>query len=266
LSSPPFAVNEGAKRKLTYADGSGTKFFETVVEVNGVDSIRLQLSEHPFPCEILYAHLSTERVDDDNCIFKVAAEYKLNDGIKPEAFEPGTLWLFQAIADGGAKVASKPETIRFALGQAWNPHRIMINHSDHKQSEWDSGKKMDVQGWKHYMDFWAFSTKQPGTIRIAVAQAWNPHRIMINHSDHKQSEWDSGKKMDVQGWAPFTEFWAYPTKQPGTIRIASGEAWNPHRLMINHSDHKQSEWDSGKKMDAQGWKHQMEFWVYPAKL
>ena len=103
MSSPPFAVNEGAKRKLTYADGSGTKFFETVVEVNGVDSIRLQLSEHPFPCEILYAHLSTERVDDDNCIFKVAAEYKLNDGIKPEAFEPGTLWLFQAIADGGAK-------------------------------------------------------------------------------------------------------------------------------------------------------------------
>jgi hypothetical protein len=116
------------------------------------------------------------------------------------------------------------------------------------------------------MDFWAFSTKQPGTIRIAVAQAWNPHCIMINHSDHKQSEWDSGKKMDAQGWAPFTEFWAYPTKQPGTIRIASGEAWNPHRLMINRSDHKQSEWDSGKKMDAQGWKHQMEFWVYPAKL
>ena len=72
---------------------------------------------------------------------------------------------------------------------------------------------MDVQGWKHYMDFWAFSTKQPGTIRIAVAQAWNPHRIMINHSDHKQSEWDSaGKKMDVQGWKHQMEFWVYPAK------------------------------------------------------
>ena len=101
MSSPPFAENEGAKRKLTYADGSTC--FETVVETNGVDSIRVQVTEHPFPCEILYAHMSTERVDDNNCIFKIAAEYKLNDGIKPEDFEPGTLWLFQAIADGGAK-------------------------------------------------------------------------------------------------------------------------------------------------------------------
>ena len=101
MSSPPFAENEGAKRKLTYDDGSTC--FETVVETNGVDSIRVQVTEHPFPCEIVYAHMSTERVDDNNCIFKVAAEYKLNDGIKPEEFEPGTLWLFQAIADGGAK-------------------------------------------------------------------------------------------------------------------------------------------------------------------
>ena len=66
MSSPPFAENEGAKRKLTYADGSTC--FETVVETNGVDSIRVQVTEHPFPCEILYAHMSTERVDDNNCI------------------------------------------------------------------------------------------------------------------------------------------------------------------------------------------------------
>lgn len=67
---------------MTFLDG--TFFFETVTRTNGFDSIWLKLTEHPYPCEILFAENSTERVDDNTSIFKVSVEYKLMDGVAPE--------------------------------------------------------------------------------------------------------------------------------------------------------------------------------------
>jgi len=161
--------------------------------------------------------------------------------------------------------------MRIAVGEAHDPHRLMFNHSRIKQDEWNQGKAMDVYGWTHKMEFWGFSAKQPGTIRIAVGEAGEehgPHRIMVNHSNSTQDEWDEGKSMNTAGWTHKMEFWAYPTKQPGTIRIAVGEAGEehgPHRIMVNHSNSTQDEWDEGKSMNTAGWTHKMEFWAYPTK-
>lgn len=70
---------------------------------------------------------------------------------------------------------------------------------------------MNYAGWKHYYEFYAFSTKQPGTVRFAVGQAQNPHRMMINHHNKVQAYWNNPKKlMNYAGWAHYYEFWAYP--------------------------------------------------------
>ena len=55
---------------------------------------------------------------------------------------------------------------------------------------------------------------------------------------------------------------------PETIRIAVGKAMNPQRIMIAqavNSNYTQSEWgpDSEKKMDINGFEHQMELWASP---
>lgn len=150
-------------------------------------------------------------------------------------------------------------------------HRMMICHamsSNYNPLEWgpDSKKKMNYNGWSHTMEFFAFAKKKPGTIRIAVARKNNPSRLMFNHSDFEQSIWDSGKKLDLKGWMHMYEFWAYPSKQPGTIRIAVGISKKPNtRILINHKNYNQKEWNSGKKMNVGGWKHHMEFWAYPNK-
>jgi len=153
--------------------------------------------------------------------------------------------------------------MRIVIGQAWDPHRIMINHDDYNQQRWDNGLRMDVAGWTHKMEFWVYPSKQ--TIRIAVGQAWEPHRIMINHDNCNQKRWDGGLKMNVAGWKHHMDFWAFSTQQPGTMRIVIGQAWDPHRIMINHDDYNQDRWDGGLRMDVAGWTHKMEFWVYPFK-
>jgi len=155
-------------------------------------------------------------------------------------------------------------TFRIVVGEARNPHRVMINHSSLTQSQWNQGESMTRAGWTHTLAFWAFPSKQPGTIRIAVGQALHPHRAMINHSQKTQAEWDLGKSMNIAGWMHHTEFWAFPKKQPGTIRIVAGEARSPHRLMINHRNRNQDEWnDPSTNMSIAGWGHKMVFWAYP---
>jgi len=101
----------GAKRKLTQQDG--TFFFETVSETNGFDSIRLELSEHPWPCKVLYAHLSTERVDDNTCIFRPALEYIMADGVPEVEFTGSASWLGQKIADMGKELMASNSHVRF---------------------------------------------------------------------------------------------------------------------------------------------------------
>ena len=101
----------GAKRKLIQKDG--TFFFETVSETNGFDSIRLELSEHPWPCKVLYAHLSTEKVDDNTCIFRPALEYIMMDGVEDHVFSGPSSWLGQAIADMGKEVMESNSHLKY---------------------------------------------------------------------------------------------------------------------------------------------------------
>jgi len=159
-----------------------------------------------------------------------------------------------------------PGTIRIAVGEALQPHRLMVNHGARSQLEWNLGASMDLMGWKHKMEFLAFPSQQPGTIRIAVGEAYNPHRIMVNHGSLPQIEWDAGASMSMAGWSEKMEFWAFPSQQPGTIRIAVGEAYNPHRIMVNHGSLPQIEWDDGASMSTAGWSEKMEFWAFPPKL
>mmetsp|Transcript_95021 Transcript_95021/g.271699 ORF Transcript_95021/g.271699 Transcript_95021/m.271699 type:complete len:290 (+) Transcript_95021:147-1016(+) len=175
-------------------------------------------------------------------------------------------WFPQPCLQRGRSVASFqsiPEIMRIAVGQAHGPHRIMINHSNFTQTQWDAGQTMTTSGWTHRIEFWAYSTRRPGTIRIAVGQAHGPHRTWINHSNFTQDQWDAGQTMTTAGWTHHVEFWAYPTRQPGTIRIAVGRANGPHRIMINHSNFTQDQWDAGQMMTTAGWTHHLEFWAFP---
>ena len=93
------------------------------------------------------------------------------------------------------------------------PHRCIINHSNFTQEQYDAGQSMTHGGWEQILEFWAFSERMPGTIRIAVGEAHGGnHRCMINHSHHPQAVWDDGKSMSCHGWTARAdlEFWAYP--------------------------------------------------------
>lgn len=100
-----------AKRKLVNEDG--TIFFETVAETNGFDSIRFLRTEHPFPCKVLYAHLSTEKVDDNNCIFSVVLEFELNEGVDLDNFVKANQWLAQKTVDMGKQIMESNSHLRF---------------------------------------------------------------------------------------------------------------------------------------------------------
>ncbi len=80
-----FFLNQGAKRKLTFLDG--TSLCEKVIDSNGIDSIRFALSEHPFPCKILTAHNFIEKIDDKTSKFTVAFQYLLKEGTPDEAVD-----------------------------------------------------------------------------------------------------------------------------------------------------------------------------------
>jgi len=165
-----------------------------------------------------------------------------------------------------SKEIAKLKGIRIAVGEAWSPHRIMLNHASFSQDDWNRGQSMSILGWAHKMDFLAYPTKQPGTIRIAVGAAgiyWGPHRIMLNHPSFSQDEWNRGQSMSVLGWGHKMEFWVYPTEQPGTIHIAVGEAWSPHRIMMNHVEFSKDIRNRGQSKSLQGWVHKMDFWAYP---
>jgi len=159
-----------------------------------------------------------------------------------------------------------PAMVRICVGDAADPPRCMINDDSFDQPVWNEGKQdMSVGEWSHLMSFKAFAEKQPGTIRIAVGQVTGPDRIMINHPVFNQEQWNEGQSMTTQGWHHKQEFWAYPTKQPGTIRIAIGHYTPPHRIMINLRNYgPQSKWDEGQLMDMEGMYHQMDFWAFPS--
>eukprot|EP00931_Biecheleriopsis_adriatica_P033004 TRINITY_DN1918_c0_g1_i2.p1 TRINITY_DN1918_c0_g1~~TRINITY_DN1918_c0_g1_i2.p1 ORF type:complete len:554 (+),score=42.61 TRINITY_DN1918_c0_g1_i2:147-1664(+) len=160
-------------------------------------------------------------------------------------------------------VIPDPGLMRIAVGEAFEPHRAMLNHPSFPQRAWDGGQSMSVAGWQHTHSFWAFRQPVEGTIRIAVGEAHEPHRAMINHDSCPQTEWDGGKSMTMAGWTQYLEFWAFPTQRPGTVRMAVGQAHNPHRIMVNHTSKPQLAWDQGQSMTIAGWTQYLEFWVIP---
>ena len=127
--------------------------------------------------------------------------------------------------------------------------------------DFDESEKLDTLAF-----FFAFKGCQRGTICVVVGQAQAPHRMMFNHGDYSQANWDAGKSMSTKGWTHKMEFGALVSPQPGAIRIAVGEAWGPHRMMINHDSKTQAEWDTGASMSTARWIHKMEFWAFPARL
>jgi hypothetical protein len=138
-----------------------------------------------------------------------------------------------------------------AVGEANGPHRVYLARDENDVS------------WTPRMKFLAYASVMPGTIRIAVGDASNPDRVMINHDDKNQDHWNEGASMSYRGWQEKMEFWAFDTPVPGTIRIDVGQASRPHRIMINHSDKSQDQWNQGLSMTYRGWKNKMEFLVYP---
>ena len=164
-------------------------------------------------------------------------------------------------------VERKIEMLCITVGHCHRPcHRAMVNLDGVPQEEWDAGASMSREGWTHLLSFWAFRTWQPGTLRVAVGQAQAPHRVMFNQGDYSQAEWDAGKSMSTKGWTHEMEFWAVASPEPGAIRIAVGEAWSPHRMMINHDSKSQAEWDAGASMSTARWTHKMEFGAFLARL
>ena len=162
---------------------------------------------------------------------------------------------------------SSDSYFRVAVGQAYEPHRCMINTPSVSQEDWNKGVSMTRQGWRHFLEFTAFSSPRPGTKRIVVGEANGPHRCMFNHRNKSQEEWDNGASMNDWGWKELCSFWAFSSPQPGTIRIVVGEAFHPHRAMINHDNYSQSQWnDASLNMSVAGWDHLLEFWAYPPQI
>merc|ERR1712032_1704498 len=106
-------------------------------------------------------------------------------------------------------------TIRIVVGEAPNPHRAFINHPGRDQDEWnDVDNTMTFAGWDHHMEFWAFEEDVPGTIRIKVGEAQEPHRAMLaaDHCDPKNDRFSRGRPNEVGSWSKFMEFYAFPQK------------------------------------------------------
>ena len=176
------------------------------------------------------------------------------------------------------------DLVRIAAAMARNPHRAMLKivsgpahgwyreagHGWYREAGWAPAVGGYYESWRQgwtwapHLAFSAFSSRQPGTIRIAVGVAANgPRRVMLNHPEGSQEDGDGGKSMTCQGWVEHLEFWAFPTHQAGTIRIAVGVADGPHRVMLNHPDVSQGAWNEGRAMTFQGWQHHLEFWAFP---
>merc|ERR1719150_3543522 len=86
----------------------------------------------------------------------------------------------------------------------------------------------------------------------------------MNHASCGGTYGYNHSNMNCAGWSHLMEFWAYSSQRPGTIRIAVGQAWHPHRMLLNHPwCGSQSAYDQGVRMDCSGWHHKMSFWVYP---
>ena len=66
---------------MTY--DQGTTYLETVVDIEP-NGIVLELSSHPYPCSKLYAHLFSEKVDDDTSTFGVALLFNFTEGTDEE--------------------------------------------------------------------------------------------------------------------------------------------------------------------------------------
>ena len=98
----------------------------------------------------------------------------------------------------------------------------------------------------------------------SLAQA--PHRMIFNQGPYGQADWDAENSMSTKGKTHKMEFWTLASPDLGAIRIAVGEAWSPHHIMINHDSKSQAELGAGASMSTAHWTYKMEFWALPPVL
>jgi hypothetical protein len=108
-----------------------------------------------------------------------------------------------------------PGTECFTIGQAWDPHRALIEYGL-------------PAGWTLLSSFYAYTTKHPRTARFCVGEAFDPHRVMIFLDE--QFEY-TGRDMEVPGWAHKFHFYAYPDTKSHVAALAQARSalWGlPH--------------------------------------
>ena len=116
-----------------------------------------------------------------------------------------------------------------------------------------SSENSNGEGWTHRLTFQTpsdiFAYSAPPKI-YSVGDAYSPHRYRIFQQGNPT-------KQDIAGWRFKFEFFAYPTKHPGTIPYAVGDAMKPHRFMV---------FPNTESANKDGWSHQFVFWAYPSLL
>lgn len=119
-----------------------------------------------------------------------------------------------------AFTAFRPCTKRIAVGIAGGRvtvgvERCLINPSNRQQTLWDSGEEVSDHGFTPQLSFWAFSSPQPGTVRITVHE---PYDSSVLHSclvctDTLGSSSKQGSAQ-ISGFRWVHEFWAFPDPGP----------------------------------------------------
>lgn len=131
-----------------------------------------------------------------------------------------------------------PPVVRFAVGEAWTPHRIMVEQRDGYFSD---------RGWRHRLSFYARAAPHPDCAEWRVYEAHAPHRATIVPGDNADNA-------AARGWTYKLSFWAPSAPRLGCVPFAVGQAWEPHRAMLAQQD---------GAMDGAGWSHVLVFYAHP---
>ena len=134
-----------------------------------------------------FSDTATNFVGEDNLAQELPIKvFGVSDTTEKETVEmPVNVFGVTNMAEREASSCPMQYLMRVNVGQAMNPHRALLNHVKPTKIEdnyWnDPAHTMNYNGWKHNFAFYGFSRQVPGTKRVAVGQALNPHRAMLNH-------------------------------------------------------------------------------------
>eukprot|EP00929_Paragymnodinium_shiwhaense_P107146 TRINITY_DN73210_c0_g1_i1.p1 TRINITY_DN73210_c0_g1~~TRINITY_DN73210_c0_g1_i1.p1 ORF type:complete len:904 (+),score=204.45 TRINITY_DN73210_c0_g1_i1:97-2808(+) len=114
-----------------------------------------------------------------------------------------------------ALTARRPGTMRIAVGVSGEPLTMgpavcLVNPlRQASAADWDAGDQVEGHGFTPQLSFWAYTARQPGTIRVALAQALSgPSRTLLLHAPER------GDVTLPPGFSLAGEFWAYSDPGP----------------------------------------------------